>query len=252
MEVVSMINDRHLGDTIAIMTLLHSRAIETGEKFSLFGPSHIEDLLHLFEFCGLQYDGPQSKNHRIQQSIIKLMPTYDSGPLKNNSATVTFLRLSLFKTDNQWKYIYPKKITLPKKRFSVPKENILCFQFDMRSPHRGKPKITNFEARSFLRKHKAGFSQVFGIGGVDTNKYLPEYDFFLGNIKELSYFMASCSLFVGIDSGMSHLAGICGCEGEILMSHEIKSDFTDLMEFYKKMYPSLRTHLRGNSQIPFI
>ncbi len=250
MQILSMRNDRHLGDSISVMTLVHSRALETGERFLLRGPDYLKDLLELFDFCGLIYDGPCPEGDVMLQPIINLMPKFEEGPLRDNRSKVRFLNAGMYQTIN-WDYRHPNSIHLPAMKFASDKQNLVCFQFDSRSLHYGKPEISDKEARGFLRRFSFQYEKVMGIGGPDTEKYLPEFDFFLGELKQLARCMASSGLFVGIDSGMSHLAGLCRTKGEILITHVREMDYVDLVEFYNRMYPSLRTHLR-NKQVPML
>ena len=81
-------------------------------------------------------------------------------------------------------------------------------------------------------------SNPIAIGGKDTRIYLGGYMYHLGDLFGICKKLLGCRKFIGVDSGMSHLAGTLGVRSEIINMHNIRSVERELMEFYREMYPS--------------
>jgi len=132
----------------------------------------------------------------------------------------------------------PKGIVLPKcriKRFG--RNNNVYFQFDSRSPrNHGKKPLTPTECRMILSQRSR--RSPIAIGGKDTRIYLGGYRYHLGDLFRISKNLLGCRKFIGVDSGMSHLAGTLGVKSEIINMHDIRSVERELMDFYREMYPS--------------
>ena len=71
------------------------------------------------------------------------------------------------------------------------------------------------------------------MGGLETDQYLGE-DFFYdkGDFLRVSEMMSSARMFVGTDSGMSHLAGFLGIKSKIYIPGNIEL----LKSYYRRSY----------------
>jgi hypothetical protein len=93
----------------------------------------------------------------------------------------------------------------------VEKEDIVLGQFDTRSA-----------APLAAREIKAVLEQVVGrqafafVGGVDTTPYLEGYEYRLGDLEFIVRQLMACRYFVGVDSGVAHLAGTLGVPAYVL------------------------------------
>jgi ADP-heptose:LPS heptosyltransferase len=96
-----------------------------------------------------------------------------------------------------------------------PKNMEVLGQFDSRFAKRHNFEINEIQIsrilKTFLNKEK-----ITMIGGKETKKY-KDHNYFLGNLKELTSMVATSKKFIGVDSGMSHLAGVLGIESHVVL-----------------------------------
>lgn len=243
MQAIYLINTRHLGDTICTFNLLYSRRVETNETFQVFGPRYVPLLLELFDYNGFSYGGKSPEDMEEKHGLHDLLPTIPDGYFQRVTASAPFIALNLFTAPNLPRY-HPKQITLPKLKVKgEDKQDMVCFQFDSRSLNKWKYALTSEQEESLLTRFKGDARIVTGIGGHETKPYLP-YEFRLGNLRHLLMNLLNCKKFIGVDSGMSHLAGTAGVDSDILCIHFSKAHVDDLIALYNMMYPSIRMHRR--------
>ena len=241
MRVVSLTNNRGLGDTMAILASLHSLNVETGKAFTVHGPAYVQTLLDLFDMPGVAYAGLSPDGLKMTTPIARLLPGHIRWT-EDRGHCCAFLAGLLFRTDSP-PDCRPNKITLPTLKMPLPpKERHVCFQFDSRSTHAQKPPLTADDARNLLARF--GGENNVGVGGHETTPYLPEYEFRLGDLRHLTRNMLACQKFVGADSGMSHLAGFCRTRGDVIIMHSNPTCVRELVAFYNMAYPSLTIHTR--------
>jgi hypothetical protein len=134
----------------------------------------------------------------------------------------------------------------------VEKEPVTYFQFDNRSSHQTKKSMTPRQKMRFLRANSE-FAPV-GLGGRDTNRELP-FPYELDGLVGLVDKMRSASQFVGVDSGMSHLAGVLGIPSRIFITNTDREGAEDIRKMYGSLYdtaecqhdfinPAVRTKVR--------
>lgn len=133
---------------------------------------------------------------------------------------------------------------LPKIRIPIrEKRGFKCFQLNGHSPRYDKPKLTIQEMDRAIKKFKDGNTYV--IGGLGSNNFFPDMPTNYTNLYEQAKFLLACKSFFGIDSGMSHLSGTLGVDGDIIIQANT-SHFSDSVEVaYNFMYPTFRMHKRG-------
>jgi len=240
METILIGKGAHLGDVLAILILAHSRAIKNNWIIKIYGPKFTKNLFDIFEFKNLHYihDDVRQRNNC---SVIKLMPYQEFGPLQKNKAYETFLRTNQFELRSQEDAEQITKVILPETKLKeTNKENICYFQFDSRSIYYGKRQLTYQETISSINKFKKNDKPI-GIGGKETTKY-NNFDYRLGFLNEIAQNLINANQFVGIDSGISHLAGAMRIKSNIILTSTIRRNQLELIEFYKFMYPNTICH----------
>lgn len=96
---------------------------------------------------------------------------------------------------------------------------------------------TRFQGRDISTRQKKNIASkienVRLLGGLETERYLgDEFLYEKGDFLKLSRLMASAKMFVGTDSGMSHLAGSMGISSRVYVPGNIKS----LKSYYRRSY----------------
>lgn len=235
MEKIFIDKNAHLGDIITILILAQNRAIKNNWIIKIYGPHYIKNLFEIYHFTHLNYI--DMRETRSNCSIIELMPYKEFRPVKNNKAHVPFLKI------NQFEFIAKEgaepilKIILPKIKLKKTfQENTCLFQFDSRSIHYGKRQLTEQELNSTIKNFKNKDIPI-GIGGKDTKIY-SSYNYKLGNLNEIAQNLLNCNQFIGIDSGISHLAGSLNVKSNIILTSTIKLHQIELIEFYNIFYPN--------------
>ena len=222
--------DRHLGDSLVCLNLIYSYHVKNNVGVRVFGSSTVKALFDLFDFGGMTFGGGWSESREPEICINEFLS-------KGANPESTFLRNRHMRFDKKLGFD-SKGIVLPKcriKRFG--RNHNVYFQFDSRSPrNHGKKPLTPTECRMILSQRSR--SNPIAIGGKDTRIYLGGYMYHLGDLFGISKNLLGCRKFIGVDSGMSHLAGTLGVKSEIINMHDIRSVERELMEFYREMYPS--------------
>jgi hypothetical protein len=229
-------NESHLGDNISLLLLTHSFSLSNKKIIKINGPNYINDLLKIFEMPYLIYEN-NSKQENFNMNLKSILPVefekYEMPWINANFFEATFKMKS-------------KEISMPKiKSKPTKKENTLCFQFDSRSTKEFKKEITQEEIKKIICKSSKGFDAIYGIGGLDTKIYIEE-EFRLGTIPHIVKNLMSCKKFLGCDSGMSHIAGICQKPGDIIVMYDNYKYYKQLKLVFKFLYPSLKLHFRNN------
>ena len=98
-------------------------------------------------------------------------------------------------------------------------------------------KCCKFQCRDISIRQKKNiasrFKDVRLLGGLETEQYLgPDFFYDKGDFLRVSEMMSSARMFIGTDSGMSHLAGCLGVRSRIYIPGNIKS----LKNYYTSSY----------------
>ncbi|HRH97846.1 MAG TPA: hypothetical protein PLB55_18040, partial [Prosthecobacter sp.] len=126
----------------------------------------------------------------------------------------------------------PDQVTMPRlgRKRHAPQEEIVLCQFDSRSGGVW-PKQTILD---FLKRYHD--QRVAVLGGPDTSHYLGDaFEYRLGDIEFLVDQLLSCKRFVGVDSGIAHLACILGLEIEVVPSPAVSRKLAQgVFQFYPR------------------
>lgn len=122
------------------------------------------------------------------------------------------------------------EILWPRVRIAdVPKEDIVLGQFDTRS---AAPLATR-EIRAVLG-HVAGSRPFAFIGGLDTTPYCDGHEYRLGTLEFIVRQLLACHSFVGVDSGIAHVAGTLGIPSFVVNAIEL-----DVVQKMFGAYPNM-------------
>ena len=219
--------NRHnkLGDALGICTGLDAYAkFNRINRIKITGKGAFKDVMEAFEFKNLEYVEDKDDEAVNFDPIFRLA-----------SWGYPWLRrfeLALFNCLGGERAL---EIEAPKYQASNISRNgkrakILC-QFDSRSSADWSPELIRKIIRSIC-----GRNHVVILGGPDTPHYLGEdYVYQTGNLQEICQELKDCSLFVGADSGLAHVAGILNVPGYVVNF----TDFDPVYCFFKD-YKSLR------------
>lgn len=245
-KIGNTIQPIHLGDVLVTLNLLYNRARVLDKEFDVFGPPWIAELFEIFDYCWLRYSGDYKLDKEMNASFLYLMPEIKQGAIAGNKAQSKFLNARFCSLSDNRHLVY-KEFQLPKSRlFPTKKENVTYFQFDARSLQDVLNKIpmNKEEMEKTIKKLKFPESEAVGIGGKETKIYI-DYPFHLGNLKEISQNLCNCKKFVGVDSGMSHLAGTLKVPTDIINIHIEEPVVSELIQMYEVFYPSIRNNKRN-------
>ncbi len=200
------------GDQIATIYTLENCGRQTGSVFELCG-GNIEYIAPHFQ---LQYvKTTQDLTNSIHS--IEIRSKQSSVEYKTEGYIHYVSRLMLYMQEH-FDYNPLKSLPLNTKYVRTVGQENLC-QFDSRFlKHNTHIDVTNEEIKIWIRKLSDNKNIRF-IGGKDTKIYINNYIFELGDIDFIIQKLMSCKKFVGLDSGMSHLAGALGipCETIVLV-----------------------------------
>jgi len=244
MEKISINNLAHLGDVIAILILAQNRALENNWIIKIQGPEkYCSILFELFDFTHLKYIGDPNKEININSSIFDLVDKHYFKNNKNYKPSVAFLKIKQFEFKKNENASFPKKIILPTCHLNTEfKEDVCYFQFDSRSIHHGKRQLNENEMQTMLNKFAKNKTKI-AIGGIETKHYIKNYEYKLGNIREITENLLQSQQFVGIDSGISHLASLLKIPCDIMLISTIPLQQEELLKLYKFLYPNTNCYI---------
>jgi hypothetical protein len=221
--IASLFDYLHLGDKITCCIALQSLGVQENSTIEVHGCEAVEDLI-----SGLGLDRLTWRRGFVPLGrdlcLMDLFAFLDG-------TEIPFFTSPSISVDFQ-----PPKIN----NIQIPVQNaglgrVTLFQFDSRSTNENKKKLSRSESMIFLKK-KSRF-KAMGIGGHDTKKDLP-YEYKLGDLPWIIETMRDAGQFVGVDSGMSHIAGALGVPSDIYLMHKKEKDVKIVERFYKEFYPN--------------
>lgn len=229
-ESVYLKHDLHLGDTIIALLGLHNRFLHTQKPIKLYGRPVVLELLEIFNFKGINYQSFISKSPN--RMIKHLLPRKQTQHFRTY-----FLNFFCLYSDNfpiyynlPWSYPETKII---KKESSFDKT---YFQFDTRNSfHKDTKKLNEPFITYFLAKYCKN-KNIYGIGGPDTKTYL-EYPFNVGKLKDICGFLLGAKNFIGVDSGISHLACLLKIKTTLINLHTTQKSNREIKLMYQMLYP---------------
>lgn len=206
-------SEDHLGDIIDTLIFLENYGIIKNKIFTIQIENNAAgSIISCFDFKYLKI-GDVKKNHRGRTQM--LLWDY----FKNSKEKIHLPS-----------YLYPTK------NFN----NSTAIQLDSRSANFQKCRdgsikvpFKKWEMKKALKKFTK--DPKFLIGGMDTINYFPEVSLKKGDIYYVIKEIYECNFFVGVCSGLAHLAGLLQKPGVVITLFGHKN----FPYFYKKVFPSL-------------
>lgn len=221
----SLFSHLHLGDKVACCLAMHSLAEHLDATIKVRGCDAVRELVRGLGMHRLEWEeGPTAGGTNL--CLADLFCFLEG-------ARIPFFTSPSISVDFEAKKM--DAAALPS--FDGPKGDLTLFQFDSRSQNDNKKRLSRKESMNFL-KSKAKFKAV-GVGGLETRRDLP-YDYELGDLRWIIGRMKSAGQFVGVDSGMSHIAGALGVPSDIYLMHKEEFDVRMVERFYGEFYPKTR------------
>lgn len=221
----SIVKWAHLGDKIVACIILWNLARKIGQEIEVCGDEVVSCLISDLNLEGLVAGEFDSKSLPSELSIGEFFDF-------SKKCGLPFFSSKIMKIDFNPAFEL-KDIELPK--FDCLKKDLTLFQFDSRSTGDFKKNLSRLECNYMIKKYAR--HRPVGIGGEDTRKKLP-YEYKLGNLQLIIKELMSARQFVGIDSGMSHLAGVLGVPSVLRLIHTSR-DVMTVERFYNFFYSNV-------------
>lgn len=223
--------DAHLGDYVIILNCLSTRSKITKMPIILHGPVWVKQFLDI-------YDIPEITYFCHQQYVHCNCKLKDILPRNNfNKRRYTYFDHALMLNCDSLKKIYFEKcnelkIKIRKRESSFDK---VYFQYDTRNNfHFHTKEMHQKDLEDFIKKFKR--KNLYGIGGYDTKKYL-DRPFDIRELKTNAELLLGCKEFIGVDSGMSHLACSLKVKTTLINLHKSKAVAESINQMYRSLYP---------------
>lgn len=237
----------HLGDVVVSLNLLYNRTLYTNTSIDVFGPEWISELFDIFDYDKLKYVGNHENKCDMNTSFLEMMPRIQTGVLSNNVGSLPMIQGKCFcHIANKKKAVVSyNNFTLPKTTKTSSEKNITLFQFDSRSLHpKNKTKLSLLKYEMALNILKDKESVSMGVGGKETKPYL-KHEFLLGNLSEITENLLACKKFVGVDSGISHLAGTLGISASVICLFDTEPFLSEIKQMYNLFYPTIKFYKKS-------
>jgi hypothetical protein len=221
----------HLGDKIMCCIILYNQSIIYNRPIKVSCDKVVKKIIKNLNF---------KKNLIISNKEILFKSNFR---IKDFVAGLENTKVDCFTLDCMWFESDPLKIEnffLPENQISSG--NTTFFQMDTRSKNLIKIPLTIQEQIRYINR----YDDVCGIGGKNTIKNLP-FKYKTGNFEEIIKLLKTSKRFIGVDSGMSHVAGVLGLPSEIIVTRIEKKDIEDICFLYRKMYP--KTKIKGRPKL---
>ena len=198
-----------LGDALSVLTGLDNwcRYMESKRRVTVCSLPVAKDIMDLFQFQYLDYD-PQEGNAECLDSMFGACSWREDWPSRFFKHLCRSVVITHSPYGNKPAGLTPgwqiPNVTMPESRVGAWRRGTTAYaQLDTRS---GKP-LTRTEMKRMVAI--AAFGQrVAVLGGPDTSHYLGDcHEYVLGNVGVLATALLDCHHFIGVDSGVGHLAG---------------------------------------------
>ncbi len=217
--------DAHLGDSLGMMIACENFASANGISIKLDTTPLFEDIFRLFCFQHVQLVPRAGGATHIHPFGYE----FEKRGWINGIALAIQLALG---------GRLPAGLHLPRLRQSPAnrRESIILIQFDSRS--QGTWDSSTLRAVLSLYHGK----RFACIGGPDTPPYMGEsFEYRLGPLDFIIEQLLACERFVGVDSGIAHLACILGVDTEIFLSPTSGGNFVEGLFSSYPVPPRVRT-----------
>lgn len=205
-------NPRGVGDIAAAIYCFENCGRQIGIKTELHGPI-VNEICELFDLRYVKFSDNENRG------ILTKDFAYDG-----KRHLIERYRLFL---EREYKYNHLKCISLNPKNKAITHGQYTAVQLDGRHAAKHKCGMSIDEMNKAVRKF-AGRSPTV-IGGLDTPRHVKNATYSLGNIAHSFQVLLGCSMFLGCDSGMSHLAGCIGKTSIVIPNFNTKG----IKEYYK-------------------
>jgi hypothetical protein len=214
-----LIHGAGLGDRIASLYMLENTGIQKNIKFEV----NIDVDVSSIHFKNI------TLNNNAKNDFWKIVRTHQYNQISKEKchgiinghflivATLNYL---------QYTYGYDPNLSIPLCTNIKNKSKKTYVQFDCRT--------SRLQNRDMSIKKKINIASKLScasvIGGFDTCNYLGNnFSYELGDLKFIIEKISNSTLFVGCDSGISHIAGALGIESKVY----IKKPYECLVRYYK-------------------
>lgn len=226
------------GDAITVLLALSNLCIKNTCTCSISAPPVFKELLDVFDFSKTTYLGAGGRENvdvRIGMNYVKSVGDYmyDRKETCDTTVSIQFAQQVAKEIGVECfeKVIFPKCKVVADKH--IPNQ-ILC-QFDAAltsnkrkieklfpgyKSNRGSHdyNLTLDQMKLVLKTFTTDADKIAAIGGPNTKKYLgDDFEYRIGDVAYLTKELLGCKMFIGSDSGMSHLAGILGVSAKIVI-----------------------------------
>jgi FkbM family methyltransferase len=218
-----------LGDSISVLIGLENVAMSRNTRFRLRHKPVYEELIAEFDFDHIDlvdesHDGFLQVDHLFATSS-----WHQAWIARFGRAACSAFGYGTFDLHKMPGLRAPREVT--------PDDSLVLFQLDSRAVgflgETAATRVVDFFAR------QRGFTPVV-IGGPDTPRYLGDtIEYRIGAMPSLVDQLRACRFFVGVDSGIAHLAGILGIRSYVLNGPSM--DFPTTCHITALTYPNTRT-----------
>jgi hypothetical protein len=236
----------HLGDYVIILNCLSTRLRITKLPINLHGPSWVKQFLEIYDVPEITYFCTQN-NIACNYKLKDILPRNN---FKKRRYTY-FDHTYMFYHDNLQKIYFETceelKVKIEKRESSFDK---VYFQYDSRNNyHYHAKEMHKKDLEDFIKKFKR--KNLYGIGGYDTKKYL-DRPFDIRELKTNAELLLGCKEFVGVDSGMSHLACSLKVKTTLINLHKSHVVAESINQMYRSLYPKTNLKIISIDEVPEI
>lgn len=229
---ISILKEIQLGDKIVACIIAYNLSILLKEEIEVCGDNIVKILIDGFNLENIYYSKNFQESNKL--AIKDFLPFF-------KKSKVIFFNRPIIYCDSKHEL---KNIKI-KDNISEKKE-LTYFQFDNRTSNIKKKEYSYKDKLYFLERY-AKFKTI-GIGGLDTIKELP-YDYKLMELKDIIKEICKAKQFIGVDSGMSHLAGFFQIPSFIFVTHSELQDFKDIAYFFDLFYNNKNLFFRNSLKL---
>ena len=222
-----------LGDCSGALYLLENLGRQTGITSKVKG-GYVKNLFDLLEFEYVQLDGEANYIHPIQLCTKELQA--HKIKYHNNNKNAHWLPCLKEYFENRHSFSTPDAFPLRSKLEPMTSKKSYL-QLDGRCARRRNCRLTNQEM-ILISRWCLNIPVI--LGGPDTEHYLDGFAYEIGDLTFLTRSLLGCFEFVGVDSGLSHLAGSLGVPSKIVIQWK---EIEPIANYYQ-VYPHTVTSPR--------
>jgi len=226
---ISFWNNAHLGDSLGMLIGCENYGRVNQRKIVVRETPLFRDISGLFDFSWVTLEGGDnvSDHHRVHIH-----------PFGYNFEELGWVKGICTALVQNLGGLLPDEILYPNHRIHpLPEvEAITLVQFDGRSSGQWQQSTL----QRILRLY--GGKRIAVLGGPDTKSYLGgDLEYRTGNLDFIARQLLACERFVGVDSGIAHLACVLGLEIDLLPAPEVSSRLVQGIFGYYPKAPHYRS-----------